>query len=228
VGEIRRRKSSTWPSNRPARSRSARGGRFACQPVWGRPARRPRRSRRAGRRGPPARPPVPRRIMPTSSAFTSAMPTVRATEDGRAREPGGGGFGSGAARIQYRVFDAAAGGRSRSGGRRSVIGVERFLRPRPRRCRPAFAIRHLRLCHSAASMGVDRGGARRPCGRGSVVSPQPELVARSQAVTDRAAKSSGRSRSSPGPSSEPRSRSCHQLWEPLPRSGDRLGHSIGL
>jgi hypothetical protein len=30
VGRFRRRKSSTWPSSRPARGRSARGGRYAC------------------------------------------------------------------------------------------------------------------------------------------------------------------------------------------------------
>jgi hypothetical protein len=52
----------------------------------------------------------------------------RATEDGRAREAGGGGFGAGAARIQHRLLGGrlCRRGRSHPGGRRSVIGVEHF------------------------------------------------------------------------------------------------------
>jgi hypothetical protein len=200
-------------------------GRFACQPVRRRPARRPRTSGRASRHGPPHQP-VPRRIRPTSAGFASECPPS-SDEDGRAREAGGGGFGAGAAHIQHRPL----GGRlcrrrpEPPGGRRSVIGVEHFpargrggdvaLSPSPP---SSFGRQHRRRVGRRAS----------PLPPGLVVSPQPELVAQPQAVADRPAQSPGRSRTSPGRSSEPRSPSCHQVWEPLPRNGDRLGHSIGL
>jgi hypothetical protein len=53
-------------------------------------------------------PPVPRRTMPTSASFASAMPTVERPKDGRAREVGDGGFRSGGARLQRRPDQRAA------------------------------------------------------------------------------------------------------------------------
>jgi hypothetical protein len=59
----------------------------------------------------------------------------RATEDGRAHEAGGGGFGSRAARIQHRPLGGRLGRLRPEPSRRSPVGLggERFLRPRPRR-----------------------------------------------------------------------------------------------
>jgi hypothetical protein len=71
------------------------------RPVRRRPARRPRTSGRASRRGPPT---------PAGTATDRAdivglrerNAHRRATDDGRARQAGGGGFGAGAAHIQHR------------------------------------------------------------------------------------------------------------------------------
>jgi hypothetical protein len=203
-------------AGRPAAARHGVAG-SPGRPVRRRPARRPRTSGRASRRGPP-RQPVLRRIMPTSSGFASEAHR-RATEDGRAREAYGGGFGSGAARIQHRLLAGRLCRRRPEPSRRSPVGHrgQHFpargrggdvaLPPSPP---PSFGREHGRRVSRRASPvppGLGRfaaaGGRRATPGRCRTPATPP-----------------GRRRPSPGRSSEPRSPSCHQVWEPLPRNGD--------
>jgi len=222
--EIRRRKSSTGPSTWTARSRAARGGRFACRPVRRRPARRPRTSGRASRRGPRRQPVLPR-IVPTSSGFASAMPTVeRPGTAALARPTATARIGSDASPAPPAEVGTAEIGRSDPGGRRSVIGVEHF---------PARGVGGGRraLPSPPSSFGREHGPrvSRRasPCRLASVVSPQPEVVARpgrcrtpGQVAWAVATFARALKRAKVPP--------CHQVWERLPRNGDSLGHSIGL
>jgi hypothetical protein len=144
------------------------------------------------------------------------VPLARPVAVASDREP----RASGTARSEV---GSAAVGRSDPGGRRSVIGSN--TSPRPRRSRRAFAIAPFvirpRAWASSEAAGVAPAAWPRSFRRS-------RRSSRHQAVAERPATPPGRSRPSPGRSSEPRSPSCHQVWEPLPRNGDRLGHSIGL
>jgi hypothetical protein len=173
---------------------------------------------RSGARRSALRPPVPRRTMPSSASFSSAMPTVERPKDGRAREVGDGGFRSAGAppAPPWSEGCAAAVSRSHPGGHRSVIWPTLPLNTAaavPSRChRPAVFGRGHRPSSEAAAC---RAGRRESFRR----SPRCQRNAGRWLMPGRAAR---RREPSLG-SSEPKPPSCHQMWRLLPRNGDSLG-----
>jgi hypothetical protein len=210
-----------WCGRRVAAGSRADGRRAGRQPLGsGWPVRRrlTRRPRR-GSRAAPARQPVVRRTMPTSSRFASATPR---SSDRRmvAREGGDGGFRSPGAGICRRLLgggvDRGQPGPSR---RSSVVHLASTSRERGRGGEHGALSSPHRL---SATMGVARGGGVavqrgvRSLRRGPR-SAQPRVVA------DRPAAPPGGRAPSPGSSTAPRSPSCHQVGSLLPKNGDSLG-----
>jgi hypothetical protein len=225
VGRDRRRKSSTWPLSRPARSRSARGGRFACRPVRRRPARRPRTSGRAGRGGPYASPCRDGSCRPRP--FRERVPTVERPRTVALARPAGVASdrerrASSTARSEV---GAAAVGRSHPGGRGPRSSGSNTSPPAAAAATSRF--RHRSVRHSAAAWASSEAAGVAPAAWPRSFR-RSRRSSRHQAVAERPATPPGLSRPLAGRSSEPRSPSYHQVWEPLPRNGDRLGHSIGL
>jgi hypothetical protein len=165
----------------------------------------------------PLRQPVLRRIMPTSAGFASAMPP--SSDRGRPRSRGPRWWlriGSGAhpappaqgrlCRRRPEPIPAVAGHRVEHFPARGR-GGDVALSPSP----PPSVIR-LRAWASTEAAGVARAAWPRSFRRS-------RRSSRHQAVAKRPAKSPGRSRPLPRRSSEPRSPSCHQVWELYPAMG---------
>jgi hypothetical protein len=180
------------------------------------------------RSGQPARTPTPvlRRIVPTSSGFASECPP--SSDRGRSRSRG-----------RRRWLPIGSGAHPAPPARRSalppsagaipaVVARSSGSNPSP----PAAAAVTSRFRHRPSVIRPRAWASSEAAGVAPAAWPRSlrrsRRSSRHQAVAERPATPPGRSRPSPGRSSEPRSRSCHQVWEPLPRNGDCLGHSIGL